>query len=196
MNACSKFRVLAVDDDRDILDLIKLTLERDYEVIAVQDSQDALDFLEFIEPDLVILDIMMPHITGYKLAETIRADPHLKHAAIVFLSAKNTSHDMKYGYKLGANFYLTKPFQPERIRRTVDMLLKQNPAAKPIPKQLSPRDVALRIQLKVVASYGHGNPMDGAPSHDLHGSKVRHSRTVDIETPEEEGEKPSATWCG
>ena len=70
-----KFRVVAVDDDKDILDLVQLTLGSDYEVYTIQHPQTALYSLEFIEPDVMIIDVMMPKITGYQIVEALKKDP-------------------------------------------------------------------------------------------------------------------------
>lgn len=68
---------------------------------------------------------------------------------MIFLSAKDSARDIKYGYKLGANVYLTKPFQPERLLKNAQMLIEHAFPSGPRPKTLSMRDISLRLQLKV-----------------------------------------------
>jgi CheY-like chemotaxis protein len=137
-----KFRVVAFDDDQDILQLIGMSLGDHYDVVTVSDPLKAAEVLEIIEPEVVILDVMMPKVTGYQIAEVIRSTPKLQHILIMFLSAKDTPRDMKYGYKLGANFYLTKPFQPERLLRTLAAMVEEHyPSHRPRPKA-TPIEVA------------------------------------------------------
>lgn len=171
-----RFRILAVDDDKDILDLIYMTLGTQYEVLTLNDAVDACEILEFFEPDLVIVDVMMPKVTGYQIVEFMKKSPKYQHVLIVFLSAKDSSHDIKYGYKIGANFYLTKPFQPERLHKNVELLLSQA-GDTPHKKQYSMRDVELRMKFKMglhmppqlaeqQAAAG-GDPAVGSSSHKL-----------------------------
>ena len=144
-----KYRVLAVDDDKDILELISITLGQQYEVVVLADATAALEMIEMAEPDLLILDIMMPKVTGYHILETLRKDPRTGFLPVIILSAKDSARDQKYGYKLGASIYLTKPFQPERLVKNVSTLLSTAAFTHPRRKTLSMRDVNLRIQLKV-----------------------------------------------
>jgi CheY-like chemotaxis protein len=150
MSGNEKFRVVAVDDNNDILDLIRMSLGDTYEVITTNDPLQAAELLDLVEPEIVILDIMMPKVTGYQIAETIRRTPKLAHTLIMFLSAKDSPRDVKYGYKLGANFYITKPFQPDRLLRTVDALLREHyPSNLAKPKSLPIAQVRAKIQAKL-----------------------------------------------
>lgn len=151
-----KYRVVAVDDDKDLLHLVHLTLDADYEVITISDPAKALASLEYIEPDFVLLDVMMPKITGYHILETLRKDPHNQQVQVIVVSAKDSPHDMKYAYKLGANFYLPKPFQPERARRALEMLKQQSGMGHPRKKLLSRRDVELRLSSGYCATTAAG----------------------------------------
>jgi len=156
-----KFRVVAVDDDPDVLQLVRLTLNSEYELITISDPAKALASLDYIEPDFVLLDIMMPKITGYQILEAIRKDARHQAVQVIVLSAKDSNHDVKYGYKLGANFYLTKPFQPERVKRTLEMMRTQGTGMRPRKKVLSRRDCELRLQMGVAAAPGTGTPAAG-----------------------------------
>jgi DNA-binding response OmpR family regulator len=104
-----RYRVLAIDDDKDILDVINITLSPTFDVLTLSDSVDALEIIDIFEPDIVIVDIMMPKVTGYQIMELLRESPKHSHVTVVVLSAKDAARDIKYGYKLGANLYLTKP---------------------------------------------------------------------------------------
>jgi len=118
---------MAVDDDKDILELIRMTLDDDYEVVTFHEPMAAIQSIEAVEPDLVVLDIMMPKLTGYQMIEIIKSNRRYADVPVVFLSAKDANRDIKYGYKLGASIYLTKPFQPDRLLRNIDQLFQRTP---------------------------------------------------------------------
>lgn len=148
-----RFRVLAVDDDQDILDLVKMSLEGDFDVVALKDPAQALDFVDYIEPDIAVIDIMMPKVTGYHLVEEMRTNPQHRGVQIIFLSAKNSPHDIRYGYKVGANYYLTKPFLPDRLHRTVEIVMAEGGLREPRPKSWNLREVETRLQMKMPRVY-------------------------------------------
>jgi len=148
-----RFRVLAVDDDPDMLDLIKLSLEADFDVIALKDPGQALDYVDYIEPDIAVIDIMMPKITGYHMVEDIRANPQHQGIQIIFLSAKDSPHDIRYGYKLGANYYLTKPFMPERLHKTVEIVMAEGGLREPRRKSWTMKEVEARLHMKMPRLY-------------------------------------------
>jgi DNA-binding response OmpR family regulator len=105
--------------------------------------------MDLFEPDLAIIDVMMPRVTGYQIIEFMKKNQKFQNVMTIFLSAKDSARDIKYGYKLGANVYITKPFQPERLLKNVQMLLAQAMPSGPRKKTLSMRDISLRMQLKV-----------------------------------------------
>ncbi len=142
-----QYRVLVIDDEKDILDLVTITLSPHFEVLTLQDPVDALEIVDVFEPDIMVVDIMMPKVTGYQIIELVRQNPKHQHVSVVVLSAKDSSRDIKYGYKLGANLYLTKPFQPDRLLKNIQMLAAG--LGKPRKKTFSLRDVQLRLQLRL-----------------------------------------------
>lgn len=148
-----RFRILAVDDDPDILQLITMSLQDNYDVIALTDPARALDFVDYIEPDIAVLDIMMPKVTGYHIVEDMRKLPEHARVQVILLSAKNSPHDIRYGYKLGANYYLTKPFMPDRLKRTVEIVLSEGNVTRPRPKSWSIKEVDLRLHMKLPRVY-------------------------------------------
>jgi DNA-binding response OmpR family regulator len=123
----ARWRVLAIDDDLDILELIEMTLQHRYDVLTVESGVHALKIVEGFEPDLIILDIMMPKVTGYHIIEELKRTKTTSKLPVILLSAKDTIRDQRYGYKLGATTYLTKPFQPERLLRNVDNIFEHTP---------------------------------------------------------------------
>lgn len=122
-------RVLAVDDNEDILELIRVTLQDDYDVVTLSDPIELYQILDIFEPDILVLDIMMPNINGFQLIEMLRKNPGTRTLPIIVLSAKTSAGEIKHGYRLGATLYLTKPFQPDRLRKNVATQFEVNPPA-------------------------------------------------------------------
>ena len=103
--------VLVVDDDEAIRRLIVRALRTEYTVYEARDGEEASQLLD-IHPkvDCVVLDIMMPRLSGTDLARRMRSDAALKHVPVVFVTAKKTAGEMAEGISVGARFYLSKPF--------------------------------------------------------------------------------------
>jgi len=125
-----KARILIVDDTPDIVRTLELLFQQKYEIITATDGfigfTKALKYL----PDLIILDIMMPKMTGYQFCDQLKKNPDVQNTPIVFLSAKGTKMDQDYGIKKGAAAYLSKPFEPKELIDVVTELLIQNPPIK------------------------------------------------------------------
>jgi len=186
-----QYRVLAIDDEKDILDLIALTLSDHFEVLTLQDPVDALETLNDFEPDILVLDIMMPKITGYQILELVRQNPKHQNILVVVLSAKDSNLDVKYGYRLGANLYLTKPFQTDRLLKNIQMLAAS--LGKPRKKTLSLRDVLLRRQLRLKQRRATTSPSDPTatptPESATPSSGFRLRRPLAQEAEEQENKK-------
>lgn len=127
----TKWRILVVDDDQDIRDLVRNILEPEYEVVEARDGLDALEKIERAEPDFVVLDIMMPLMDGIETCEAIRKSPRYSDLTVLFLSALGSHADIRKGYDAGANLYLTKPFDPARLKRNIDLFFEQRPDQTP-----------------------------------------------------------------
>lgn len=147
----ARWRILAIDDDPDILELIEMTLQDKYDVLSLESGINSLEAIETFEPDLVILDIMMPKVTGYQIIELLKGKRETAKIPVIFLSAKDTIRDQKYGYKLGALIYLTKPFQPERLLRNVENIFQHTPPERK-PKKWTIDEVKTR--LRAIQSFG------------------------------------------
>ncbi|MCX7625221.1 MAG: response regulator [Candidatus Sumerlaeaceae bacterium] len=185
-----RMRVLVIDDDPDILRLVEMSLSSDFDVLTLADPVDALEIMDVFEPDIAVVDIMMPKVTGYQLIELIRQSPKHKHVPILVLSAKQETVDIKYGYKIGANLYLTKPFKPDYLLKNVKMLASA--LGKPRHKSFSLRDVHLRMRLittkKIVVSpqaESNSTPVPTDPST----SSLRLRRPLAQEADEQEKKK-------
>ena len=116
-------RVLVVDDDDVIRQLICLNLELEgFEVFQAADGLDALEKVREVDPAVVTLDIMMPKLDGWDAAARLRSDPATAHVRVVLLSARAQEADLKRGSRLGVDFYLTKPFDPDELVAVVRRL--------------------------------------------------------------------------
>ncbi len=141
-----RYRILAVDDNDEILEIIRMTLSDDFDVLTLNNPMKTYEMIELFEPDLLILDVMMPRITGFQLTELLKKNPRTQGIPIVILSAKDTTGEIKHGYKLGASLYLTKPFSPQRLLKNIQMQIEQNPP--PVrPKALPLEQVQIQIDI-------------------------------------------------
>ena len=114
-----KKKILVVDDELSICLLLENFLSQDYEVVSLNDGSDALEWLEGNLPDLIISDIQMPKMDGYEFLTNVRKRGFTKHTPVLMLSARAESKERIKCYKLGAQDYLTKPFNPEELEELV-----------------------------------------------------------------------------
>ncbi|HNT33368.1 MAG TPA: response regulator [bacterium] len=123
-----KSRILIVDDDRNVIHMLVLFLvDLGYEVIPARDGLSAVTLAVKYLPDLIILDVMMPKMSGYQTCEFIRRKEGLQNLPIVFLTAKGQPHDEEYGKKIGGSAYLTKPINFPVLEETIATLIHEHP---------------------------------------------------------------------
>lgn len=118
-------KILVVDDDdlsRKLIDRL-VSKEFDYEVVGKANGIEALEYAKKYVPHLVILDLMLPGMNGFKILEEIRNDPNLENTKVVLVSAKSRSEDIEHGFDLAADEYITKPFQPREFTARIRKLL-------------------------------------------------------------------------
>ncbi len=116
-------RVLVVDDDEVIRQLITLNLELEgFEVYEAVDGADALRKVAEVRPSVVTLDVMMPNLDGWDAAARLRSDPETADVKVVLLSARAQEADVRRGTRLGVDAYLTKPFDPDDLVEVVRRL--------------------------------------------------------------------------
>jgi len=113
-------KIVIVDDEVHIRVLLEQTLEEleddfDVEILSAADGEEGLALIRLEQPELVLLDIMMPKMNGYEVCQALRDDQSLQQVKIVLLTAKGQEIDRKQGMELGAYKYLTKPFNPDEI---------------------------------------------------------------------------------
>ncbi len=116
--------ILVIDDEQDMLYAIKLQLEAyHYKVLTAQDGQEGLNIARKEAPDLVILDLMLPKLDGYKVCRLLKFDKKYSAIPIIMFTARAQQGDEKLGYEVGANAYITKPFDPKKLLGKIKELL-------------------------------------------------------------------------
>lgn len=121
-----KQKILLVDDEVQLVEVVKMRLEaNNYEVILAYDGQEALDKARKAKPDLIILDLMLPKIDGYKVCRMLKFDEKYKNIPIVMFTARAQESDEKLGLEVGADAYIVKPFEPEMLLGKIAELLSK-----------------------------------------------------------------------
>ena len=128
-----KKKILVVDDEPDVTDLVAYHLRgKGFHVECLNDATASISKARSLLPDLIILDIMMPHLSGIQLCRILRADTRLSKVPIVFLTAKAEPPDRFEGLESGADDYLGKPFSPKELVLRVESILRRMAAPKEI----------------------------------------------------------------
>lgn len=119
-------KILIAEDEPDIRDLVAFTLRfAGYEVVTGTNGEEAVQIAKKELPDLILLDVRMPRMTGYEACKHIKADSNLKDVPIVFLSAKGQESEIQSGMEAGAEEYLLKPFAPDQLTERVRSILSK-----------------------------------------------------------------------
>lgn len=125
-----KERILVVDDEEDILELIRHNLSKEgYDIICAQSGEDALKSAVRTAFDLMILDLMLPGVDGLEVAKRLKGDPDTRHIPIIMLTAKGEEADVVTGLELGADDYITKPFSPRVLLARIKAVLRRGKGA-------------------------------------------------------------------
>lgn len=120
-------KILVAEDERDILDLITFTLEYGgHKVIPSSNGAEALELTRQEKPDLVLLDVRMPCMTGFEVCEYLKSEESTKSIPVVFLSAKGQEVEVNTGYEVGAVDYILKPFAPDQLLENLEEILNQS----------------------------------------------------------------------
>lgn len=118
--------VLVVEDEADIAELVKYNLESaKFNVSLAATGEDGLRAIQETSPDLVLLDLMLPGISGLEICAKVKADPRLKEIPIIMVTAKGEEEDIVKGLELGADDYVTKPFSPKILTARVEAVLRR-----------------------------------------------------------------------
>lgn len=122
----SQYRILVTDDEEDLCEILKFNLETEgYEVDTAYSAEEALT-LNLTDYDLLLLDVMMGEISGFKLASMLKKNEKTAHIPIIFLTAKDTENDMLTGFNLGADDYISKPFSIKQVQARVKAVLRRS----------------------------------------------------------------------
>ncbi len=119
-------KILVAEDERDIRELISFTLRfADFEVVLVKNGLEAVERAAEVEPDLILMDVRMPKMTGYEACRELKKDPATADIPVAFLSAKGQEMEIEEGLNSGAMEYIVKPFAPDELVDQVNGMLKR-----------------------------------------------------------------------
>lgn len=119
-------KILIAEDEPDIRELIAFTLRfAGHEVITGINGQEGYELAKEHKPDLIMLDVRMPKMTGYEACQSIKAEPEIAHIPVIFLSAKGQESEIEQGLAVGAEQYLLKPFAPDQLTQQVTEVLQK-----------------------------------------------------------------------
>ena len=117
-------KILIAEDERDIRDLVAFTLRfAGHEVFTAANGEEAVELAPKVNPDLVLMDVRMPRMTGYEACKLMKTNPDLRDIPVVFLSAKGQESEIQQGLDAGAEAYLLKPFAPDQLTTRVKEIL-------------------------------------------------------------------------
>ncbi|MBI5274924.1 MAG: response regulator [Burkholderiales bacterium] len=122
--------ILIADDEANIVISLEFLLEQaGYRVLVARDGQEAIEAVERERPDLVLLDVMLPRVSGYDVCQRIRLDPQARATRIIMLTARGREVEVTKGLALGADLYVTKPFSTRELLDQIQRLLGEAPAS-------------------------------------------------------------------
>lgn len=126
----TNYRILVVDDEEDLCEILKFNLELEgYTVDTAYSAEDALQ-MDLEQYNLLMLDVMMGEISGFRMAQIVRSNPKLEKTPIMFLTAKDTENDMINGFNIGADEYISKPYSIREVMVRVKALLRRTISSK------------------------------------------------------------------
>ncbi len=144
-------KVLLVDDEQDILELLKYNLEREgYQVTTALNGRDAIRSAKATRPDLIVLDIMMPGMDGVEVCNQLRQLPEFKQTLITFLSARGEDYSQIAGFEAGADDYITKPIRPKVFVSKIKALLKRSGGERPDGRILESNGIKIDLEKVLV----------------------------------------------
>ncbi len=118
-------KILIVDDEKDIVETLAFMLkQKGFEIISAYDGEEGLKLAKEANPDLIILDVMMPKINGYKICRLLKFDSRYKNIPIIMVTARSQAQDIAIGEETGADEYITKPFEFNDLFRCIDKYTK------------------------------------------------------------------------
>ena len=139
-----KGRILLVDDEEDILEFLSYNLRKEgYKIKTASNGKSALKILEKFNPDLIILDVMMPEMDGIEVCESIRKNENNDDVLILFLTARSEDYSELAGFSAGADDYITKPIKPRLLVSRVNAILKRKRKTKETSSSISIGEISI-----------------------------------------------------
>ena len=163
-------RILVVDDEQDLLEILKFNLETEgYEVEAATSAEEALE-KDVASFDLLLLDVMMGGMSGFAMARRLKENPATADVPIIFLTARDTENDTVTGFNLGADDYISKPFSLREVMVRVRAVLRRTaaPSATGEPQVLSYQGIVMNLDRKTVSIDGEDVPFTKTEFELLH----------------------------
>ena len=158
-------QVLVVEDERDIAALVAYHLTKEgYRVRTVASGDDAMEAVRNERPDLVVLDLMLPGLSGYEVLEAMRRQPDMEEVPVVVLTARREESDRIKGLELGADDYLTKPFSPQELVLRIGAVLRRVQAAPVAGAGRVLRGGPITVDLSAMTVEVDGEPVDLTPT--------------------------------
>ena len=120
-------KILVTDDERHIVRLVQVTLERaGYEVAIAYDGRECLKKVAEVKPDLIVLDVMMPHMDGFEVLQNLKANQESESIPVIMLTAKAQDQDVFRGWQQGVEWYQTKPFNPMELVSVIKRIFQSD----------------------------------------------------------------------
>ncbi len=141
-----KKRILLVDDEQEMINLLEKILQKDYMLISAENSEEALKKTHQLRPDLIILDLKLPTIGGLEVCRTLKEDKKTQFIPIIILTCKDTDIDKIIGLKTGADDYVTKPFNQEELVARVEAVLRRMAYKEKSKEILKSEDISIDIE--------------------------------------------------
>ncbi len=151
-------RVLIIEDDRDIIELVRYNLEQEgFSLVSARDGLSGLEQVKKSPPDVLLLDLMLPKLSGLEICKAIRRDEKLNRLPVLMLTARGEESDRVVGLELGADDYVTKPFSPRELVARVRALLRRADASD------AGANKTISVRNLVIDSEGYRVTRDGTP---------------------------------
>ncbi len=118
-------KVLIVEDDLELLALEEAMLKKEYEIATVSSGEEALEKIYDFKPDLVLLDVLLPKMSGFEVCQKVRKDPAISKLPIVMLTGQDRAEALSEGFESGADMYINKPFSAKKLQAVVKAVLEK-----------------------------------------------------------------------
>jgi DNA-binding response OmpR family regulator len=151
----SKGTILIIDDEKDLLELVRYNLEKErFDVIVASDGESGVDIATKHQPDLIVLDLMMPGVDGLEICRRLRADERTARVPLIMLTARATEADRVVGLEMGADDYVTKPFSPRELVARIKAVMRRSAMQDEPPELIRHGAIVIDVARHEVTSDG------------------------------------------